>query len=137
MFASERANLLIADAGPSPWAADLARSLEPLPVNLHWTRTDTEVINVITTAGVHVAIVDNQLPGGGLRVLERVRQLGWNKPCLFVCYHPDQRTLQDALALNVFSVIAPQADRDLLTPMVLKVFRQVYQLDWADPSASN
>lgn len=137
MLDTTRANLLIADAGPSPWAQGLARALQTLPVDLHWTRTDRDTINIITTTGVHVAIVDDQLPGGGLRVLQRVRQLGWTKPCLFICDHADARMLRDALALDVYSVIAPIAERDVLTPMVLKVFKQVYQMNWADASAAN
>jgi DNA-binding NarL/FixJ family response regulator len=127
----DRVNLLIAHAADSFWPADLADSLTAWPVDLHWSRTDVEAIDLAATRGMHVAVVDDGLPAaGGLDLLRRIRRLGLVLPCLLVCDQADQRLLRDALALNVFSVLQAEAAAQQLAPMVLKVVRQVYQIDW-------
>ena len=91
---------------------------------------------MVTGKSVHVAVVDGELPGGGLNLLRRVRGLGIDLPCLLVCETVDQRVLHDAIELDVFSVMAKAQDR-LLTPMLLKVFRQVYRLNWPECIEAN
>jgi DNA-binding NarL/FixJ family response regulator len=134
----DRVNLLIAQADDSRWAAALADSLTPWPVDLHWSRTDIEAIDLVATRDMHLAVVDDGLPvAGGLDLLRRIRRLGLALPCLLVCDQPDQRLLRDALALNVFSVLQVEATTQSLAPLVLKVVRQVYQIDWSAGDAMN
>lgn len=102
-----------------------------LPVDLHWSQTDSEAMNLAASGGMHVAVVDDDLPDtGGLDLLRRIRRLGLALPCLLVSGQPDQRLLRDALALDVFSVVQAGANSELLAPMVLKVVRRVYRADW-------
>jgi len=132
-----RAHVLIADAGTSPWTRSLAETLQPWPVDVHWSRSDVEAIGMASATGIHVAVVDNGLPsGGGLGLLRRVRNLGMGFPCLLVSEAADPRLLQAALELGVFSVLT-STQRNLLTPMVLKVFRKVYQFDWMQSIDTN
>jgi DNA-binding NtrC family response regulator len=131
-----RANVLIADAASSPWSTTLADSLRPWPVDLHWSRSDSEVIDMVAGHRLHVAIVDGEMPGGGLKLLRRVRGLGLDLPCLLVCDTVDSRLLQEAIELDVFSVMAKAQDR-LLRPMLFKLFRRVYRLDWTDRTDEN
>jgi hypothetical protein len=131
-----RAKVLIADWGPSPWARNLEQSLLPLPVDLHWSSTDVEAIGLVSGMEMHLAVVDGALPGGGLNLVRRVRKMGLIVPTLLVCNQPDQRLLQDALALDIYSVVTPDT-RDLLTPLVFKVFRQVYQFDLSPADTAN
>jgi len=87
---------------------------------------------------MHVAVVDECLPDdGGLELVRRVRRMGIALPSLLVCDQANARLLQDALSLNVFSVVQLSHARDLLAPMVLKAVRRVYRLDWCLGGMSN
>ncbi|MBN2559784.1 MAG: hypothetical protein JXQ75_02475 [Phycisphaerae bacterium] len=126
-----KVNLMIAQAAENTWATGLANLLSRLPVDLHWSRTDTEAIRLVASRSMHAAVVDDELPGaGGLDVLRRIRLLGLDMPCLLVCNQPDARLLRQALELDVFSVVQAEANANWLGPMVLKVVRRVCQPDW-------
>jgi hypothetical protein len=45
--------------------------------------------------------------------------------------------LRDAIELGVFSVIEADADYDTVTPILLKLVRQRYHLDWSIPTGAN
>lgn len=129
---------MIAHAGQSPWATGLADSLARLPMRLHWPRTADEAIGLAATRGMHVAVVDDELPdAGGRLAVRRIRLLGLELPCLLVCKGADQRVLLEAIQLGVFSVIEADADRDAVTPILLKLVRQRYHLNWAIPTGAN
>lgn len=133
---ANRAQLLIANEIDSPWAQSLESRLRPLPIDMHWTHSDSEAIDVFAGKIMHLAVVDGALPGGGINLVRRVRSMGLSLPTLLVCDHPDQRLLQDALALNVYSVVTPES-QDIITPVVFRVFRQVYRFDWATTDSAN
>ncbi len=135
---TNRVNLLIAHATRAPWSAHLVESLSVHPVDLHWSHTDTETIDIAVSGRMHAAVVDHDLPvAGGLDLLRSIRQLGIDLPCLLVCGRADQRLLQEALALDVFSVVQAEASADLLAPMVLKAIRQTHRIGWAGPNGMN
>lgn len=138
MTAPRPFNLMIAHAGYSPWATGLARSLAGLPLRLHWPRTADEAIGLAATRGMHVAVVDDELPeAGGRDTVRGIRLLGLELPCLLVCKGADQRMLQDAIQLDVYSVIEADGDRDAVTPILLKLVRQRFDLDWSIPPGAN
>lgn len=133
---ANRAQVLIANQVDRPWARSLETQLRALPVDLHWTHSDFEAFDLVAGKIMHLAVVDGALPGGGINLIRRVRSMGLTLPTLLVCDQPDQRFLQDALALNVYSVVTPDS-QDIITPMVFKVFRQVYRFDWAGNDSAN
>jgi len=129
---------MIAHAGQSPWATGLARSLANLPLSLHWPRSADEALGLAATRGMHAAVVDDELPEtGGRGTVRGIRLLGLELPCLLVCRGADQRVLRDAIELGVFSVIEADADYDTVTPILLKLVRQRYHLDWSIPTGAN
>ena len=138
-----RAQVLIANQVDRPWARSLETHLRPLPVDLHWTHSDYEAFDLVSEKIMHLAVVDGALPGGGINLVRRVRSVGLNVPTLLVCDQPDARVLQDALALNVYSVLTPDdgpadtGSQDIITPVVFKLFRQVYRFDWAAGDSAN
>jgi CheY-like chemotaxis protein len=82
--------------------------------------------------------VDAELPvTGGLDVLRRIRRLGIDLPSLLVCNRPDSRLLQAALDLGVYSVLEAERSSIILTPMLCKVVKQVYGVDWPPEDRSN
>jgi DNA-binding NarL/FixJ family response regulator len=136
---SDKMNLLIARARDEGWPVGLTRSLSPLPVAFHWSHTDTEALDMAVSGRMHVAVVDEELPGtGGLDVLRRIRRLGLDLPCLLVSDRVDSRLLRDALDLNVFSVVdGGLAPVETIVPVVLRLIRRVYQIDWGAGAGLN
>ena len=126
--ASNRVNLLIADAARAPWSTRLAESLAVHPVDVHWTQTDTGAIDLAVSGRMHAAVLDYGLPpGGGLDALRSIRQLGLDLPCLLVCAQASPRLLEEALLLNVFSVVSAEGTADMLTPLVLKIMQRLHR----------
>ncbi len=129
---------MIAQASESAWASGLARSLAPLPVQLHWPRTGDEAIRLAAAGPMHLAVIDDDLPeAGGRGVVRNIRRLGLDLPCLLVCKCPDERVLHDALRLDMFSVLDTEMPTDALTPIILRVVRRVYRTDWSVPGGFN
>ena len=127
----DRLNLMIAHAAASPWPAGLEESLARLPVEFHWSRTDSEAVRLAVSGLMHVAVVDDALPRtGGLALLRRMRHLGLEMPCLLVCDNADERLLQEALALGVYSVAPAGAGARELTPLVMQAVNRRYRLNW-------
>lgn len=133
-----RLDVLVAKAGSAYWAERLARAFATHPMGFHWSGDVDDAVGLALLRTPHLAIVDDRLPrAGGLDALRRMRQSGLTMPCLLVAEAPDRRTMVDAMQLNVFSVVTVDDVRDLLTPVVMKIVRQVYQLDWPDPDTLN
>ena len=123
--------LMIAPGARDRWAADLAQSLAGWPVDLLWSRTDNQAVELAASGQIQIALLDATLPlAGGLEAIRRIRRLGLELPSLLVCDEPTQRLLQDALALNVFSVVQTDVKRSGLAPMLCKVVKQVYHVEW-------
>jgi len=133
-----RINLMLAPDATERWARRLADYLGALPVDLHWTRTDTAAVDLAAGGRVHIAVVDAELPvTGGLDVLRRIRRLGIDLPSLLVCSRPDARLLQAALGLGVYSVLQAERIPIILTPMLCRVVKQVYGVEWPPEERSN
>jgi DNA-binding NarL/FixJ family response regulator len=126
-----RIQLMIAPGAHDSWAEDLAGLLAAWPVDVLWSRSDTEAVDMAVTGRIQVALVDASLPvDGGLEAIRRIRRLGIDLPSLLVCDDPSQRLLLDALALDVFSVVHTDMNRSLLAPMLCKIVKQVYRVEW-------
>lgn len=131
-------NVLIAHALGRPWAAEAVSSLSRLRVAVQCSRSGEEALSLATRGGLHVGVVDGDLPrDGGLEFVRRVRRIGLNLPCILVCDRLDPQLLQDALRLGVFSVLLAGSCRRSVAEMVLKIGRQVYQLDWTENDRAN
>jgi DNA-binding NarL/FixJ family response regulator len=126
-----RIRLMIAPGSKDGWATDFAQSLAAWPVELHWSRTDNQAVDLAASGRIQVALVDAALPlAGGLEAIRRIRRLGIDMPSLLVCDEPTQRLLHDALALDVFTVVQTDTKRSMLAPMLCKVVKQVYHVEW-------
>lgn len=134
---ANRLNLLIAHADGSQWPNGLERALAQLPVCLFHSTDCDHAVGMATDPAVHVAIIDDALPrDGGLSVLRRMRRSGVTLPVLLVASELDRRLLEDAIQLNAFSVVAVDDHRDMVTPVVFRLVRQVYRVDWFLPGGS-
>jgi CheY-like chemotaxis protein len=126
-----RIRLMIAPGTKDAWAADFAETLAGWPIDLLWSRTDNQAVDLAASGRIQVALVDAALPlAGGLEAIRRIRRLGFDLPSLLVCDEPTQRMLQEALALDVFTVVQTDAKRGVIAPMLCKVVKQVYHVEW-------
>jgi DNA-binding NtrC family response regulator len=133
-----RWNVLIAHESQNPWTQCLAGFLAHRPVDLHWSRSETEAICLVSERPVHLAVVDDRMPSiGGLALLRRIRRLGLTMPALLVSHQPDSRLLREALELNVFSVVDEGVAPSALITQVLKVFHRLYHVDWPNGGTEN
>lgn len=136
--ALRRINLMVACGTRDPWVTDLAAWLKSLPIDLHWSKTDTEAVGMAASGRIHAGVVDSGLPlAGGLDATRRIRRLGIDLPLVLVCDDADERVLQDALALNVFSVVQTVSNGALLTSVLCKAIRQLHGVNWPDRAAFN
>ncbi len=133
-----RLNLMLAHGAQADWATALEGALRPLPVELHWSRTDHEAIGLATATRLDLGVVDDDLTeGGGLGLVRRIRMLGMGFPCLLVSREPQPRLLQKALELEVFSVVDVKAYQSTLVPLVCEMLTNMARTgdedgDWAN-----
>lgn len=131
-------NVMIAHAEQSGWAWDLGETLASLPLRLHWPQTGEAAIRLAATRRMHLAVVDDELPEeGGRGVVQSIRRLGLELPCLLVCRDADPRVLRDAMELGVFSVLDAGSPTKVLTPTILNVVRRIYRVDWCSSGDMN
>ncbi len=124
---------MVAHNGDRPWADLLARRMADLPVGIVWPRDADEAVGMAADGSIHVAVLDNSLPRtGGLDALRRMRRSGLQVPALLVCDEADRRLMVDAIQLDVYSVVTAADGRDFLTPMVVRLARRVYRVEWPE-----
>jgi hypothetical protein len=71
--------LMVAPAADRRWVRAAEEGLAPLPVDLVWSRSVDDAIQLQSDRPVHAAFVDDALPAiGGLELLRRFRRLGWS-----------------------------------------------------------
>lgn len=129
--------MLIARADEGSWAGELAQSLRPLPIDVHWSRDERQALDLAMNAGIHVAVVDGGFAScGALGLLRQFRQVGLAAPCLLVCEEPSPRLLREALELDAFSVFSA-GDVHLLRPTVIKALQRVHPWEWASADGAN
>lgn len=134
----DKLNLMIAQAPRSGWGQSLERALSALPLDLHWSATAIEAIELVVNGGMHLAVVGDQLPdAGGLETLRRLRRVGAILPCVLVCRQCDHRLLRDALELGAYSVVDFDRQAEFLAPVVINAMQRVYHVELRRPNGLN
>lgn len=122
-----RHNVFVAQAARAPWSLALEERLANWPVDLHWPRSEDETIGLVTDRLFHLGIVDYDIPSiGGLGLMRRIRRLGMAFPCVLVADQSDAHVLQDALALEVLTVVRPDRCERTLVPLVQRLLHDRY-----------
>ncbi|MCH8215692.1 MAG: hypothetical protein IH892_02850 [Planctomycetes bacterium] len=89
--------------------------------------TANEFVSVLKSRRVQATIVDADTSLGGLATI-RVIRMGFPRlPCLVVSKDSHQALLQQALDLDVFSVIDKPVDMGILQQQLNKLFMKVYR----------
>ncbi len=113
------------------WHRTVRGLLEPQGVRTVSVRSGREVLDVLERDDVHVAVLDAQMPQlGGLQVVKMLNQSGKRPPAIMLAEHVTNQLMQEALSLQVFSVLSKPVDYAALLDSLARVVRRHYEGRW-------
>lgn len=119
------------------WHHTVRRLLEPQGVQTVSARNGREALRLIESSPVHVAVLDTQMPQlGGLQVIRLMRELRQAPPAILVANHLTNHLLNEALGMQVFSVLSKPVDFNVLLDALARVLRRYHENRWPDGSGS-
>ena len=133
----ENINILISNADWA-WPQAVASIFQPRGVNALVAQTSAETVRIIANNRIQLAILDDtgptsgcaatssDTPKSGMNTLKLIRKHDQLIPCILVAREMNRRALADALALNVFSVVAKPVDMSLLVEQMDRLFMKYY-----------
>jgi DNA-binding NtrC family response regulator len=71
---------------------------------------------------------------GGLQVIRMMRELQKPTPAILLTSHLTSHLLQEALGMQVFSVLSKPVDFNLLLDALARVLRRYHENKWPAPS---
>ena len=122
-------NVLIS-AADWAWPQAVRDIFQPRGINALIANSPSDVINLVASSKIHLAILDAVLDNlSGMNTLKMARQHDPLLPCILLAREPGRRLLAEALALDVFSVLAKPVDLDLLARQLDRLFHKYYASD--------
>lgn len=86
-----------------------------------------EAIAIVHREEVHLVLLDMHMPRlTGLETLRRVKRVRAILPCILLSAELDERTIQQALSAEAFSVIRKPVSRRQITGVVRQALRRTY-----------
>jgi DNA-binding NtrC family response regulator len=111
-------------SGGASWESELLTRLDPTGVLVQHAFTTSDVVRVVETGTVHLALVSDAPRIDGLSVLRMIRTIDGSLPCVLVAAGPDRRWLEQALALRADSVFSPPIDLELMCRLVTRLVQK-------------
>lgn len=130
-------NVLI-NAADWAWPQAVAQIFQPRGFNALIANSPEEALQLATRHRIHLAVLDvrglpnvvGQRPGrsafSGIQVLRLIRQRDKLMPCLLLSESIDDRLLTEALALDVFSVLAKPVNLPQLAGQIDRLVHRCY-----------
>lgn len=113
------------------WHQTVRELLLPQGVQTVSARNGREALDLIETTRVHAAVLDVQMPQlGGLQVIRSLRELHKATPAILLTSHLTNHLLQEALGMQVFSVLSKPVDLNALLDSLARVLRRYYENRW-------
>ncbi len=122
-----RVNVLASEADWA-WPRALQDIFRPRGVNLLMARDTDEFVNIIGHQRISVTIIDAERPSG-LATVKIIRINFPLMPCILLAKAADEMLLDEALKLDVFSVIDKPVDMDVLRQQLNRLFIRKYNSD--------
>ena len=113
------------------WHQTVRRLLEPLGIQTVAARNGREALRILESGGVHVAVLDAEMPQlGGMQIIRRMNDLATRPPAILLANHMTNHLLQEALGMHVFSVLSKPVDLNVLLDALARVMRRHYESRW-------
>jgi len=123
----DRVNLLASEADWA-WPRALQDIFRPRGVNLLVARDADEFVNIISHERIYATIIDAERPSSLVTV--RIIRINYPfVPCILLTRSADESMLDEALRLDVFSVIDKPVDMDILRQQLDRLFTKKYKSD--------
>lgn len=122
-----RVNVLASEANWA-WPRALQDIFRPRGVNLLVARDADEFVNIIGHERIYATIIDVERPGG-LVTVKIIRISFPLMPCILLAKAAGEMLLDEALRLDVFSVIDKPVDMDVLRQQLNRLFVKKYNSD--------
>jgi DNA-binding NtrC family response regulator len=127
---SNRFTVLLANEQES-WHHTVRHLLEPQGVQTVSARNGRDALDLIQSMPVHVAVLDAQMPQlGGLQVIKLMRESAAAPVPILLSSHLTNHLLQEALGMQVFSVLSKPVDFNLLLDSLARVLRRYHENRW-------
>jgi CheY-like chemotaxis protein len=128
--ATNRLTLLLAN-DQEQWHDTVRQLLESQGVHTLSARSGHEALEMMESVPVHVAVLDTQMPQlGGLQVVRLMREIEKAPPAILLARQLNNHLLQEALGMQVFSVLAKPVDFNLLLDAIARLLRRHYESRW-------
>jgi len=115
------------------WHQTVRGLLRPQGVQTVSAHSGREALDLIESTPVHVAVLDAQMPQlGGMQVIRVLRELHKATPAILLANHLTTHLLQEALGMQVFSVLSKPVDFNVLLDALARVLRRYHENRWPD-----
>jgi CheY-like chemotaxis protein len=115
------------------WHQTVRGLLRPQGVQTVSAHSGREALDLIESTPVHVAVLDAQMPQlGGLQVIRLLRELHKATPAILLTNHLTNHLLQEALGMQVFSVLSKPVDFNVLLDALARVLRRYHENRWPE-----
>ncbi|HUB24602.1 MAG TPA: response regulator [Tepidisphaeraceae bacterium] len=113
------------------WHQTVRRLLQPQGVRTVSARGGREALHLMQTMPVHVAVLDQQMPQlGGMQIVRLTRELNPAPVAILLTSHLTNHLLQEALGMQVFSVLSKPVDFNVLLDSLARVLRRFHENRW-------
>jgi two-component system response regulator YesN len=127
---SNRLTVLLANEQEA-WQQTIRELLAPQGVHTVSARNGREALRLIQSMPVHVAVLDAQMPQlGGLQVVKLMREMTPAPVTILLSSHLTNHLLQEALGMQVFSVLSKPVDFNVLLDSLARVLRRFHENRW-------
>ena len=108
------------------WPGAMRNIFKPRGVNLLVVENTNDIVNVLQHRRIRTAIVDTDRRQGGLWTLKIIKTECPSLPCILLASDTTRSILDEALRLDVFSVIYKPVDMKILKDLLNRLFVKRY-----------
>ena len=124
----EEVNVLASEANWA-WPEAIRHIFQPKGVNLLIAENAADFLNIIEKKRIHTTIVDmDSEESNGLAVIKIIRMKYPMLPCILLSQTAGKSLLDNALKLDVFSVIGKPVDMNILRNQLNRLFLRKYKI---------
>ena len=123
-------------ANQEVWHTTVSRLLEPQGIQTVPARSGREALRIVESGTVHVCVLDNEMPQlGGMQIIRRMADMATRPPTILLADRLNNHLLQEALGMDVFSVLSKPVDLNQFLDSLARVIRRFYESKWSGVDA--